>query len=405
MNCVDARKHFADLLDHSRDERLRKVNDHLTACDRCTEELAAHAACQHLVSGLPPVDPPVGFTTRVMAEAREIAHRPSLWEQLFSRIPKIPLQATAVVVIGILAVFIYRKELRQPEWTPTVPPASSLQKQEEADKSPPHAGGAPAAELKVKESGEAGAQERRVKRLPQTEQPPSLAEPEEQSNIIGGVRPGARKVAPPSASINPTKVAPSKPKEESSPADETDSVRQEQSLRSGGAQAKGVPSSAPLRDNETAARDRTSGGASASSAGPEEKRAGSSYALRSGTSGFSDRKLILRLKPAAREDSSTEPLSELESPDAEASPSQTFKDLERARQRAIRTGQPQTVSAIIDASQYDELKEELARLGKIESEAPGPANEIDALSKSSGQLRITITVLPPNSSAQPHSTR
>jgi hypothetical protein len=393
MNCVDARKHFADLLDHSRDERLRKVNDHLTACDRCTEELAAHAACQHLVSGLPPLEPPLGFTTRVMAAAREIAHRPSLWEQLFSRIPKVPLQATAVLVIGILAVFIYRKEMRQPEWTPTVPPSSSLQKQEEADKSPPAAGGAPAAELKVKESGEAGAQERRVKRLPQTEQPPSLAEPEEQSNIIGGVQPGARKVAPPS-----------KPKEESSPADQTDSVRQEQSLRSGGAQAKGVPSSAPLRDNDTAARDRTSGGASASSAGPEEKRAGSSYALSSGTSGFSDRKLILRLKPPARDDSSTEPLSELESPDAEASPSQTFKDLERARQRAIRTGQPQTVSAIIDASQYDELKEKLARLGKIESEAPAPANEIDALSKSSGQLRITITVLPPNSSAQPHST-
>ena len=83
MNCVDARKHFADLLDHSRDERLRKVNDHLTACDRCTEELAAHAACQQLVSGLPPVTPPVGFTTRVMAAAREIAHRPSLWERLF----------------------------------------------------------------------------------------------------------------------------------------------------------------------------------------------------------------------------------------------------------------------------------------------------------------------------------
>jgi hypothetical protein len=404
MNCVDARKHFADLLDHSRDERLRKVNDHLTACDRCTEELAAHAACQHLVAGLPPVEPPVGFTTRVMAEAREIAHRPSLWERLFSRIPKVPLQATAVVVIGILTVFIYRKELRQPEWIPTVPPASSLQKQDEAD-TPPIAGGTPAAELKVKESGEAGAQERRVKRLPQTEQSSSLAEPEEQSNIIGGVQPGARKVAPPSASINPTKVAPSKPKEESTPADETGSVRQEQSLRSGGAQAKGVPSSAPLRDHDTAARDRTSGGASASSAGPEEKRTGSSYDLSSGTSAFSDRKLILRLKPPARDDSSTEPLTELESPDSEASPSQTFKDLERGRQRAIRTGRPQTVAAIIDASHYDEFKEDLARLGKIESEAPAPANESDALSKSSGQLRLTITVLPPNSSAQPHSTR
>jgi hypothetical protein len=115
--------------------------------------------------------------------------------------------------------------------------------------------------------------------------------------------------------------------------------------------------------------------------------------------------LILRLKPPTRDDSSTEPLTELESPDAEASPSQTFKDLEGARQHAIRTGRPQTVAAIIDASHYDEFKEDLARLGKIESEAPAAANESDALSKSSGQLRFTITVLPPNSSAQPHSTR
>ena len=34
MNCVEAQKYFADLLDDSRDERLRKVNDHLTSCFR-----------------------------------------------------------------------------------------------------------------------------------------------------------------------------------------------------------------------------------------------------------------------------------------------------------------------------------------------------------------------------------
>ncbi|HEX6174614.1 MAG TPA: hypothetical protein VF089_11420 [Candidatus Binatia bacterium] len=389
MNCVEAQKHFADLLDHRRDERLRKVNDHLTACDRCTEELAALAACQQLVSGLPPVEPPVGFTTRVMAEIRDTVHRPNTWQRLFLGTQKLPIQAAAVILISVLAVFIYQKESRQPEWTTTVPPASPLQKHDEADKLPAAAGGAPAPELKVKESSEAGAQERRVKRSPQTEQLRSRAKPEEQSNIIGGVQPGVGKVAPPAASVNPAKVAPSEPKREASPADETGSVRQEQSLRSGEAQAEGAPSSAPLRD-------------SPSSAGPEEKRARSSFdALSSGTAGFSDRKLILRVKQPARDDSSTERLSELERPDAEASPSQIFKDLERGRQRAIQTGQPQTIAAIIDASQYDEFKKELARLGKIESEAPAPANEIDVFSKSSGQLRLTITVLPPNSSLQP----
>ena len=402
MNCVEARKHFADLLDHSRDERLRKVNDHLTACARCEQELAALAACQQLVSGLPPVGPPVGFSTRVMAEVRDVAHRPAVWQRLFLPLRiKLPLQATAVVLISVLAVFIYQKESSQPEWTTTVPPASPLQKQHEADNLPPGAGGVPAAESKVQESDYAGALERRVKRLPQTEQPPSVAEPEEQSNIIGGVQPGARKVAPPPASVNPAKVAPSKPKEESSPADETGSVRQEQSLRFRGAQAKGVPPSAPLHDNDTAAQGGTSAGESLSSAAPDAERAGSSLDA-FGTAAFSGHELILRLKHPARNDRNTG-TSELERADAETSPSQTFKDIERGRQRAIRTGQPQTVSVIIDASQYDGFKKELTTLGNIESERAARADENDATP--ADQLSVKVTILPPNSSAQPPSTR
>ena len=407
MNCVDAQKHFADLLDHTREERLRKVNDHVAACTGCTEKLAELAACHRLVAALPPVEAPVGFTARVMAEVRETAHRPSLWERLFLTIPKLPLQAMAVVVIGILAVFIYQKESRQPEWTTKVTPASPLQKQDEADKLPPAGSGTPAAESKVQESDEAGAQERGVKRSPQTEQPRLLAEPEEQSNIIGGVQPGVRKAAPPPASVNPAKVAPSKPKEESSPADETGAVRQEQSLRPGGAQAKGVPQSAPLRDNDAAAQGETSAGESPASAGLEERRARSSLdALSSGTAGFVDRELILRLKQPARIDRSTEASSELERRQAEASPSQAdFKGLDQGRQRAIETGQPQTVSAIIDASQYDGLKKELAALGNIESERPAPAYRNDAVSKSSNQLRIKVTILPPLPSAELPSSR
>ena len=129
MNCVEAQKYFADLLDDSRDERLRKVNDHLTSCFRCREELAALAACQRLVSALPPVEPPAGFTTRVMAEVRGTLHRSNLWQRLFSPLKvKLPLQATAVVLIGVLAVFIYQKESRQRELTTPVPPATPLQK-------------------------------------------------------------------------------------------------------------------------------------------------------------------------------------------------------------------------------------------------------------------------------------
>ena len=397
MNCVEAQKHFADLLDDSRDERLRKVNDHLAACARCRQELAAVAACQRLVSALPPVEPPAGFTTRVMAEVREADHRPNIWRRLFSPLQvKLPLQVTAVILISVLAVFIYQRESRQRQLGTPVPPANPSQK-DETDKLAPATSRAPALESEVKKPDASGAQELQLNPSTQSEQLRSPAKPEEQSKVVGGIQPGAHKAAPPAAAGNAASDAPSQPKEESPPTDQAGSVRQEQSLRSGGAQAKRVPPSAPLRDNDTAAQDPTSGEESSSSAGLEEKRARSSLdALSSSTAGFADRDLILRLKQPARDDRNTEAASELERRQAEE---KRFKDLDHGRQRAIETGKPQTVSAIIDASQYDEFKKELTRLGKIENEAPAPAHKNEV--KPADQLRIKLTILPPNYSAQP----
>jgi hypothetical protein len=336
-----------------------------------------------------------------MAEVRDAAHQPNIWRRLFSPLQvKLPLQATAVILISVLAVFIYQRESRQRQLGTPVPPANPSQKVE-TDKSPPAASPAPALEPEVKKPDASGAQESQLNPSTQSEQLRSPAKSEEQSIIIGGSEPGAHKAAPPAAAGNAASDAPSQPKEESSSVDQAGSVRQEQSLRSGEAQAKGGPPSASLRDNDTAAKDPTPGGESPSSAGLEEKRARSSLdAFSSSTTGFSDRDLILRLKQPARDDRNTEAASELERRQAEE---KRFKDLDHGRQRAIETGKPQTVSAIIDASQYDEFKKELTRLGKIESEAPAPAYKNDA--KSSDQLRIKITILPPNYSAPPLSTR
>ena len=389
MNCVEAQKLFADLLDHSRDERPREVSDHLAACPLCRQELAALAESQRLVSALPPVEPPPGFTTRVMAEVRDAAGRPSVWQRLFSPTQSLPLQTAAVILISVLAVLIYQKESVQRQSTTIVPPPSGIQKQAEADKMPPRASGAPGPESRVKKPDASGAQEIHGNPSFQSEHPRSPAKPEERSKTIGRIDdPGARNTAPPSESGNPSIVAPSRPKEESPSADQAGSVRSEQSLRFGGAQAKGVPSSAPLHD-------------SPSSAGLEEKRAGSSLdALGSSSAVFSDRDVILRLKQSERGDSTTHAPPQLEHFQLEASPLRTIlKDLDGGWQRTIQTGQPQTLSTVIDAREYDGFKKELARLGKIESDTPAPANQTDPLSKSSGRLRIRITILPPLPSA------
>jgi hypothetical protein len=406
MNCVEAQKHFTDLLDHSREERLRKVNDHLAACARCRQELAAVAACQRFVSALPPVEPPAGFTTRVMAEVRDTAHRPKLWQRLLSPVQiKLPLQATAVVLIGVLAFFIYQKESGQRQSTTTIPPPNGLQKNAEANKLPPAAGRARALKPDTENPEEAGAQKQRVKRSPRTDQARSPAEPAEQA--IGDIQPGA-----PAAGLADApgrSLAPSKLEKQSSAAGEAASPRREQ-LSPSEAHTPPSATAVPQFDKHTDYKDTASAGDPSSSVAPAEKRASSSLdALKSGRAVLAfpaGHELTLRLTaPARRDETAAAPLG-LQRPQTQPRPSpveREFKELDQAQQRAIATDQPQTIWVTILASQYEGFKKELAGLGNIESELPAPAHKNEV--KPADQLRIKLTILPPRSSADSPSSR
>jgi hypothetical protein len=411
MNCVEVEKYLGNLLDHSLDrERVRQINDHLTACSRCSEELAALAECQRLVSGLPPVEPPAGFTSRVMAEVREAAHRPTLWQRLsLSLQTKLPLQATAVVLITVLAAYIYQKDSRQREPATTAQLATPFRSPNETDKLPPSAAQAPAVESKRQNSDEAGAPERRLKSSAPPEQPRSLPEPEEQSKIIDGVQPGA-----PAAGLSnePGRSLASSPLEkQSSGASEAASPRLEQALPSTEAHAPPASAAVPQFDKGGSFKDAAPAANHSSPSALREKRATSLDAVKSGRTIAAlpaDHELTLRLKEPARDNETAAAPLELERPQAQPRPSPAraeFKDLDQARQRVIKTGQPQTVWATIAGSEYDGFKRELAGLGSIESELPAPAHKNDAVSKSSYQLRIKVTILPPLSSAEPPSNR
>lgn len=112
MNCEETDMQLSEFLDRTLDgDYFRNVREHLAGCPRCSEELAGLAECRRLVSNLGIVEPPVGLVTRVMADVREAAHRPGILERLFPPIRlKIPLQAAAVVLIGILSVYLYQKK-------------------------------------------------------------------------------------------------------------------------------------------------------------------------------------------------------------------------------------------------------------------------------------------------------
>ncbi len=112
MNCQEVQAWLSDYLEQSLDAaNLEIIENHLSLCPFCRAEADHLKECIRYIATLPSVDPPIGFTQRVMAQAREIEMQPSLWERLlFPLRIKIPIQATAVVMIGILAIYLLNKE-------------------------------------------------------------------------------------------------------------------------------------------------------------------------------------------------------------------------------------------------------------------------------------------------------
>lgn len=112
MNCEEVKNHLIDYLDKTLDTpTTTRVATHLISCAPCGAEASDLADCMHQVAALPALEPPLGFAQRVMAHAHEIEVKPSLWERLF--VPwskKMPLQAAALVMVGIIGIVLYQKD-------------------------------------------------------------------------------------------------------------------------------------------------------------------------------------------------------------------------------------------------------------------------------------------------------
>ena len=393
MNCAEIQKYLSDFLDESLDnERARAIEDHLAACSRCSEEMANLAECRRLVSGLPAIELPLGFTNRVMTRVREAANPPSLWERLFLPIRiKIPLQATAVVLIAVLAAYIYQKEPLQRESVVAVRPENSFREKNETDRLAPSV--APAPNSKTKEvAEETKPRVQKFKDSIQLKDLQSRPKPEEQDNAPKTVRPQDQVRSP--ASLSPAPL-----QEKSSAASEAASPRREQSSSSREAQSKETltPTPPPVS-------------AAKSSFSPEarERSAASSLdTLRSGTvvgvAVPADHELAIRLKEPVRDDKAmgARSASSAQAERRSLTSQEEVKNLDQARRRAIQTGQSQTTWVTIARNQYELFKKELADLGNIEVESSTPDRNNDVIAKSSDQLRIKVTILPPLPSGNP----
>jgi len=150
MNCHEAQTQLSEYLDGELDPlRNKSVESHLLACPVCRAEADGLADCIRQVAQLPPVDPPPGFAQRVMARALEV--EPSLWQKIIAPLRfSAPIQASAVVLIAVLAVLIYRNEspLKNDPLAPSMPTAiAPSTDQRNANRETPLRAAAPKAKL------------------------------------------------------------------------------------------------------------------------------------------------------------------------------------------------------------------------------------------------------------------
>ena len=117
MSCADNRLLHSALLDGELAPAERaQVEAHLATCADCTAELAALARTLGMLHALPAARAPLGFVDRVLEAARPMPWHRRLGRRLFQPLRvKLPLEAAAVVLVALGAVYVFQNtpELQQ----------------------------------------------------------------------------------------------------------------------------------------------------------------------------------------------------------------------------------------------------------------------------------------------------
>ena len=127
MTCHDAREQLSALLDDPFAASEREaVEAHLATCSECRRELARLRGTVTLLGRLPPVHAPAGFVDRVMAESSRSSWRHRLLQAVFLPLRvKLPLEAAALVLVGVSALYVYQHTPEIRQLAPQVPGESS----------------------------------------------------------------------------------------------------------------------------------------------------------------------------------------------------------------------------------------------------------------------------------------
>ena len=385
MNCQEVQERLSEYLEQSLDDAsIRTVDIHLSSCRLCRAEADSLVRCIQNIAGLPMVEPPLGFAQRVMSHVREIEARPSVWERLFPLGIKMPIHATAIVLIGVLAVYLLEKD--EPHKNLLTTPgqvASRSEKKEPAELAAP------------------------ANSLPDTEQstpvgpvpPPSLSAPlAKEKSGAGEASRSREKKQPPSA---PAQIAvpTQSPNSAANEPVETRSLFEEG--RTGSLQsllpidprrrARGVISGTPVV-NPAMPRIGTGTFSPPSELEPDSLRAGSLSPLP-----LADYELVVRRRPPQQDQALRDNLSASRKRSEAATadrPQPTPSGIERLMAMIPDSTRPQTVWVSLAPSQFQQFKKDLVSLGTIESESTTSFRDLEFASKTESEILIKLTILP-----------
>ncbi len=113
MKCEEIQERLSEYIEQTlNQEEKSAVEGHLSTCVRCRAESEILTQSIRTVSDLPPVEPPPGFSRKVMSRIHE-EEKPNLWSRLFFPLEiKIPIQAVSLLLVCGFAVFLYQKTLQ-----------------------------------------------------------------------------------------------------------------------------------------------------------------------------------------------------------------------------------------------------------------------------------------------------
>jgi hypothetical protein len=372
MNCQEVQGQLSDYVDLSVSAaQSLLVEEHLAVCPPCREEAELLGQSIREVAALPWVDTPLGFTQRVMSHVREVETQPSFWQRFFPPFNgKIPAQATALIIVGFLGIYLLqREETHQPLTPAPESPTAGAMKQDSAPLIKNEPGGSESSEVARFENS-------LTQKTPQIA--PSRSRP--QSGRQTESRRGAEDPASPRVGSSPTTPFSAPPA--------TEPPLRVKPIVSGTSVV-----TTPAQPNS---------GAAPFTAQPDSDNAGL-RATPAAIELFADLELILRrhtTPPAeARSDVAAE-LRNAEGNQATAERPATPRPIDRLMAAIPDRTRPQTIWINVPQDQYEQFKKELQTLGVIESENRVPLLRTQAAHQD-GHIRVKLTALPAGETATP----